>query len=174
MELKNIGAGASARIRRCIIGRSSPASDPAVAFNRCGIIRPIALSQRYSKRNSTVWTRKTWKAGGVYVISEAANMPSTPEAIDIFLDAGILYGLGKAANAGGVAVSGLEMAKNSERLSWTRERFDSQLQRIMRTHPSHFVASGRVLRRASNYVVGANCAGFRSRSRTTTLDQGLV
>ena len=72
---------------------------------------------------------------GVYVVAEGANMPSTVDAVNQFLDAKILYGPGKAANAGGVAVSGLEMAQNSMRYSWTREEVDDRLQLIMRQHP---------------------------------------
>ena len=74
---------------------------------------------------------KTLVANGVIAISEGANMPTTPEAIKVFQDAKILYAPGKASNAGGVAVSGLEMTQNSERLNWSREEVDSKLHSIM-------------------------------------------
>ena len=76
-------------------------------------------------------TQKTLVANGVIAISEGANMPTTPEAIKVFQDAKILYAPGKASNAGGVAVSGLEMTQNSERLNWSREEVDSKLHSIM-------------------------------------------
>ncbi|MCO6450948.1 MAG: NADP-specific glutamate dehydrogenase [Caldilineales bacterium] len=110
---------------------------------------------------------------GVYVISEGANMPSTPDAIDIFLDAGILYGLGKAANAGGVAVSGLEMSQNSQRLSWSREEVDGYLHRIMKSIHSTSLEAAERYGSPGNYVVGANCAGF-VKVANAMLDQGLV
>ena len=74
-------------------------------------------------------------AGGVYVVSEGANMPTVPEGVEKFIADGILYGPGKAANAGGVAVSGLEMSQNAERLAWTREQVDERLHHIMHRDP---------------------------------------
>ena len=87
-------------------------------------------------------------------------MPSTPEAVDVFLEHKILFGPGKAANAGGVAVSGLEMSQNSLRLSWTREEVDQRLQGIMKAiHQASFDAAERY-GTPGNYVNGANIAGF--------------
>lgn len=110
---------------------------------------------------------------GVYLVSEGANMPSVPDAIDIFLDHKILYGLGKAANAGGVAVSGLEMAQNSQRLSWTRAEVDAKLHSIMKSIHRTSLAAAERYGAPGNYVVGANCAGF-VKVADAMLDQGLV
>ena len=93
-------------------------------------------------------------------MSEGANMPSTPEAVKKFIDAKILYAPGKAANAGGVATSGLEMAQNSQKLSWTAEEVDSKLRGIMENIHAKCVEYGRVSPDFVNYVKGANVAGF--------------
>ncbi len=110
---------------------------------------------------------------GVFVVSEGANMPSTPEAMDAFLDQGILYGPAKAANAGGVAVSGLEMSQNSERLAWTNEEVDQRLFGIMKSihQTCHSVAEE--YGTPGNYVNGANIGGFL-KVADAMLDQGLV
>ena len=112
-------------------------------------------------------------ANGVYLVSEGANMPSTPEAVDQFIDQQILYGPGKAANAGGVAVSGLEMAQNSMRLAWPREEVDSRLKHIMESIHRTCVDASRGYGAEGNYVVGANIAGF-IKVVNAMLDQGLV
>jgi glutamate dehydrogenase (NADP+) len=109
---------------------------------------------------------------GVYVVSEGANMPSTPDAINIFLDKKILYGPGKAANAGGVATSGLEMSQNSLRLSWSREEVDQRLHGIMKAIHSQCVEYGKN-GNYINYVNGANVAGF-IKVANAMLDQGVV
>jgi glutamate dehydrogenase (NADP+) len=111
--------------------------------------------------------------GGVNLISEGANMPSTPEAVDIFLDKGLLYGPGKAANAGGVAVSGLEMAQNSMRLAWTREEMDNRLQMIMASIHKTCMETAEQYGTPGNYVNGANIAGF-VKVADAMLDQGMV
>jgi glutamate dehydrogenase (NADP+) len=97
---------------------------------------------------------------GVTLVAEGANMPSTPEAVDRFLDAGILYGPSKAANAGGVAVSGLEMSQNADHLSWTHEEVDVRLQRLMQTIHARVRAAAADYGHPGNYVVGANIAAF--------------
>ncbi len=97
---------------------------------------------------------------GVIAVSEGANMPSTPEAVKIFQDNKILYCPGKASNAGGVAVSGLEMSQNSERLHWTREEVDNYLHRIMNDIHENCVKYGTQADGYINYVKGANVAGF--------------
>jgi glutamate dehydrogenase (NADP+) len=99
-------------------------------------------------------------SNGCKVISEGANMPSTPEAIEVYLENKILYGPGKAANAGGVAVSGLEMAQNSMRLPWSREEVDSRLQQIMKNIHETCVKFGTEKDGNVNYVKGANIGGF--------------
>ncbi|MFW6369555.1 MAG: NADP-specific glutamate dehydrogenase [Myxococcota bacterium] len=109
---------------------------------------------------------------GVYVVSEGANMPTTPDGVGVFLDAKILFGPGKAANAGGVAVSGLEMSQNSQRLSWTREEVDSRLKGIMKAIHEQCVTHG-TNGNFVNYVDGANIAGF-IKVADAMLDQGVV
>jgi glutamate dehydrogenase/leucine dehydrogenase len=109
---------------------------------------------------------------GCICVSEGANMPSTPEAIEVYLDSKILYGPGKAANAGGVATSGLEMSQNSLRLSWTREEVDERLHGIMKAihkQCTEFGKEGNFV----NYVDGANIGGF-VKVADSMLDQGIV
>ncbi len=116
---------------------------------------------------------KTMLDNGVYVVSEGANMPTVPEGVNMFVDKGILYGLGKAANAGGVAVSGLEMAQNSMRYAWTREEVDSRLQLIMKSIHSACVDTAERFGQPGNYVAGANIAGFL-KVADSMIDQGVV
>ncbi len=110
---------------------------------------------------------------GVYVVSEGANMPTTPEGVKLFLDKGILYGPGKAANAGGVAVSGLEMSQNSMRFSWSREEVDKKLQSIMKDIHTACVDAADRFGTPGNYVNGANIAGF-IKVADAMMDQGIV
>ena len=99
-------------------------------------------------------------ANGCICVSEGANMPTTPEAIEVFTKAKILFAPGKASNAGGVATSGLEMSQNSLRLSWTREEVDQRLQVIMADIHSACVEYGKDGDGYVDYVKGANIAGF--------------
>ncbi|OQX91636.1 MAG: glutamate dehydrogenase [candidate division Zixibacteria bacterium 4484_95] len=110
---------------------------------------------------------------GVYVVSEGANMPTTLEGVKLFLDAKILYGPGKAANAGGVATSGLEMSQNSLRLSWPREEVDERLHGIMRSIHKACMETAKEYGTPGNYVNGANIAGF-IKVADAMLDQGVV
>ena len=110
---------------------------------------------------------------GVYVVSEGANMPTTPEGVEVFLKEKILYGPGKAANAGGVAVSGLEMAQNSMRYSWTREEVDNRLRIIMNSIHKTCFDTAEKYGTPSNYVNGANIGGF-IKVADAMLDQGVV
>ncbi len=110
---------------------------------------------------------------GVVVVSEGANMPTVPEGVDIFLDNKLLYGPGKAANAGGVSVSGLEMTQNSMRLAWTREEVDNRLKMIMKAIHQACLEAAEQYGSPGNYVVGANIAGF-IKVVDAMLDQGLV
>jgi len=110
---------------------------------------------------------------GVFVVAEGANMPSTPDAIDIYLDRKILYAPGKAANAGGVAVSGLEMSQNSMRLAWSREEVDERLKGIMKNIHETCLGAAEEYDMAGNYVAGANIAGFM-KVVNAMLDQGVV
>jgi glutamate dehydrogenase (NADP+) len=110
---------------------------------------------------------------GVRLVCEGSNMPSTPEAVDIFIDSRILYAPSKAANAGGVAVSGLEMAQNSMRLNWPAEEVNSRLKMIMKSIHQTCLEAAEEYREPGNYVAGANIAGF-VKVVSAMLDQGLV
>jgi len=110
---------------------------------------------------------------GCYLVSEAANMPSVPAAVDLFLEKKILFGPGKAANAGGVATSGLEMSQNSMRLPWPREEVDSRLRHIMSTIFKNAWETADEYGQPGNLVVGANIAGF-VKVADAMLDQGVV
>ena len=110
---------------------------------------------------------------GCKLVAEGANMPSTPEAIDQYLEKKILYGPAKAANAGGVATSGLEMSQNSMRLSWTREEVDERLHNIMIAIHKHCYEAAQEYGQPGNLVMGANIAGF-VKVADAMLDQGLV
>jgi glutamate dehydrogenase (NADP+) len=110
---------------------------------------------------------------GCTVIAEGANMPSTPEAVDRFLAAKVLYGPGKAANAGGVATSGLEMSQNSIRLSWTREEVDARLKGIMQSIHAAAYKTAKDFGQPTNYVMGANIAGF-IKVADSMIDHGVV
>jgi glutamate dehydrogenase (NADP+) len=110
---------------------------------------------------------------GIYVVTEGANMPTTPDGVKLFLDAMILYGPAKAANAGGVAVSGLEMSQNSLRLTWTRDEVDERLFEIMKSIHKATVEAAETYGTPGNLVNGANIAGFL-KVADSMLDQGLV
>ena len=110
---------------------------------------------------------------GVYMVSEGANMPTTPEGVDIFLDNKILYAPGKAANAGGVAVSGLEMSQNSMRIKWSREDVEDKLKGIMKNIHQSCLSASEEYGTPGNYVNGANIAGF-IKVADSMMDQGIV
>jgi glutamate dehydrogenase (NADP+) len=135
---------------------------------KCDIALPSATQNEINGDDA-----KTLVKNGCYCVSEGANMPSTPEAIEVYLAAKILYGPGKAANAGGVATSGLEMSQNSMRLSWTSEEVDHRLHNIMISIHQNCVKYGTETDGFINYVKGANIAGF-VKVADAMLAQGLV
>lgn len=116
---------------------------------------------------------RTLVGNGCICVAEGANMPSTLEAVEVFLNAGILYGPGKAANAGGVATSGLEMSQNSMRLPWTRKEVDDRLLIIMKEIHATCVRYGKKPDGFINYVDGANIGGF-VKIANAMLAQGIV
>ncbi|MBN2539682.1 MAG: glutamate dehydrogenase, partial [Deltaproteobacteria bacterium] len=116
---------------------------------------------------------KNLVGNSVMLVSEGANMPTVPEGVETFVDAGILYAPGKAANAGGVSVSGLEMAQNSMRLSWDREEVDAYLKRIMKSIHTASVEAANEYGTPGNYVNGANIAGF-IKVAEAMMAQGIV
>ena len=137
-------------------------------FIPCGAAFPSATENEIDEGDA-----KTLIKNGCTVVSEGANMPSTPEAVNLFLKSKILYGPGKAANAGGVATSGLEMSQNSMRLRWNREEVDGRLHEIMKNIHAACVETAARFGVPGNYVAGANIAGF-TKVADSMLDQGVV
>jgi glutamate dehydrogenase (NADP+) len=135
---------------------------------KCDIALPSATQNEIDENDA-----KTLVANGCFAVSEGANMPSTPGAIEVFQKAKILYAPGKAANAGGVATSGLEMTQNSVRLSWTRDEVDAKLKDIMQNIHAQCVKYGTETDGYINYVKGANVAGFMKVAKTI-LSQGVL
>ena len=133
----------------------------------CDIALPCATQNEINVSDA-----KTLVKNGCKAVAEGANMPTEPDAVEVFQKAGILFGPGKAANAGGVAVSGLEMSQNSMRLSWTREEVDEKLHSIMKNIHAACVTHGKE-GDAVNYVKGANISGF-IKIADSMLDQGVV
>lgn len=137
----------------------------------CDCAFPSATQNELHKHDA-----KTLVANGCKLVSEGANMPSTPEAVEVFLANKLMYGPGKAANAGGVSTSGLEMSQNSIRLSWSREEVDSKLKGIMKAiHDNAKTQSDRFAEDKSfvNYVTGANIAGF-VKVADAMVEQGVI
>ncbi len=172
-RLKNIRRG---RIKECIDKYSEAVCievDTSLDYNplwdhKADCAFPCATQNEINEKDA-----QNLVNNGVTLVAEGANMPSTPEAINIFLDNKLLYAPGKASNAGGVAVSGLEMAQNSMRLNWPREEVDSRLKMIMKSiHQSCLDASAEY-GVPGNYMAGANIAGF-VKVVNAMLDQGLV
>lgn len=122
---------------------------------KCDIALPCATQNEINGESAQILVNN-----GCKVVSEGANMPSTPEAIETYLSNGLLYGPAKAANAGGVAVSGLEMSQNSERLSWTFEEVDNKLKGIMKSIFASCDSASKEFGMEGNYMAGANIAGF--------------
>jgi len=133
----------------------------------CDVALPCATQNELTGEDATALVRN-----GCISVGEGANMPSTPEAVDAFLGHRILFGPGKAANAGGVSVSGLEMSQNSMRLQWSTNEVDKRLHEIMKAIHNQCVRFGEQAGWI-NYVDGANIAGFRKVAEAM-LDQGLV
>ena len=137
-------------------------------FEKADIALPSATQNEINEEAA-----KALVANGVFAVSEGANMPTTPEAIKVFQDAKILYAPGKAANAGGVAVSGLEMSQNSERLKWSREEVDAKLHEIMNDIHANCVKYGTEADGYVNYGKGAHVAGFLKVAKAM-MAQGIV
>jgi len=173
MELKNIRRG---RIKEYTDKYKSAVYtpiDPKADFNplwnhKAACAFPSATQNEINGKDAANLLKN-----GVYVVSEGANMPSSIDAIDQFVDSKILYGPGKAANAGGVATSGLEMAQNSMRFGWTREEVDNRLHLIMKSIHQTCVDTADKFGTPGNYVNGANIGGFL-KVADSMIDQGLV
>ena len=134
----------------------------------CQVAMPSATQNEINGKDAALLVKN-----GCIAVGEGANMPTTPEGIKVFLDARIAYGPGKAANAGGVATSGLEMSQNSMRISWSREEVDTKLHGIMQAIHLNAWETSKEYGRAGDYVMGANIAGF-IKVADAMLAQGLV
>lgn len=165
MELKNVRRG---RIKEYADKYGCKYIDGKKPWDvKCDMAFPSATQNEIDGNDA-----KKLVKNGCVCIGEGANMPSTPEAIKVFMDAKILYAPGKAANAGGVATSGLEMSQNSQRLGWSREEVDEKLHQIMINIHESCVKYGKE-GKYINYVKGANIAGF-VKVADAMLDQGVV
>ena len=137
-------------------------------FVPCDVALPCATQNEVDGDDAQMLVKN-----GCSVVSEGANMPTTLDGVGVFLQRKILYGPGKAANAGGVATSGLEMSQNSLRLSWTREEVDQRLHTIMKNIHGACVDTAKEYGEAGNYVLGANISGFM-KVANSMIDQGIV
>ncbi|MDR3261277.1 MAG: NADP-specific glutamate dehydrogenase [Tannerella sp.] len=135
---------------------------------KCDIALPSATQNELTGNDA-----RTLLANGCIAVSEGANMPSTPEAIEAFLEAGILYAPGKAANAGGVSVSGLEMSQNAMKLTWSKDEVDEKLKGIMNSIHEQCLKYGTLENGTVNYVKGANIAGFMKVAKAM-MAQGIL
>ena len=173
MELKNVRRGRikeyTEKYKNAVYTQIDPKADSNPLWNhkaQCAF--PSATQNEINGKDAQNLIKN-----GVYVVSEGANMPTTLDGVKLFLDKKILYGPGKAANAGGVAVSGLEMTQNSMRLPWNREEVDNRLQMIMKEIHSTCVQMADRFGTPGNYVNGANIGGFL-KVADAMMDQGVV
>ena len=135
---------------------------------KCDVALPCATQNELDKAAAELLVKN-----GVYAVAEGANMPSTPDAVEVFQSNGVLFAPGKAANAGGVATSALEMSQNSMRLSWTFEEVDQKLQGIMVNIFNNIADAAKRYGVEGNYVAGANIAGFE-KVANAMLAQGVI
>ncbi|HAU37897.1 MAG TPA: NADP-specific glutamate dehydrogenase [Phycisphaerales bacterium] len=134
----------------------------------CDVALPSATQNEIDGKSAAILVKN-----GCVAVGEGANMPSTPEAVDVFLDGGVSFGPAKAANAGGVATSALEMSQNSMRLDWTFEEVDARLKQIMNAVYDQCTAASEEFSKAGNLVAGANIAGFMKVAKAM-MAQGIV
>jgi glutamate dehydrogenase (NADP+) len=166
MELKNVRRGRISEYAKKFGCEYVAGKRPWVT--KCDCAFPSATQNEIDGNDAT-----TLLKNGCKLVAEGANMPSTPEAIDQYLKAKIMYGPGKAANAGGVATSGLEMSQNSQRLMWTREEVDARLKGIMQAIHAAAFSTAKDFGEPTNYVMGANIAGFM-KVADSMIDMGVV
>ena len=173
MELKNVRRGRIKEFADKYKSATYVPMDPKLNYNplwthKADCAFPSATQNEINKQDAENLVKN-----GVYCVAEGANMPTTNEGVNVFLNAKILYGPGKAANAGGVATSGLEMSQNGMRLQWGREEVDRRLHEIMKNIHRTCVETAATYGVPGNYVVGANIGGFL-KVANAMLDQGLV
>ncbi|HKM51339.1 MAG TPA: glutamate dehydrogenase, partial [Candidatus Bathyarchaeia archaeon] len=173
LELKNVRRGRIKEYTDKFKSAKYYSADPKLDYNPLWNIKAQCAFPSATQNEINAKDAANLLKNGVYVVSEGANMPSTLDAAKMFLDRKILYGPAKAANAGGVATSGLEMSQNSLRLSWSREEVDSRLHDIMvKIHKNCYDTAQR-FGTPGNLVNGANIAGFL-KVADAMMDQGLV
>jgi glutamate dehydrogenase (NADP+) len=173
LDLKNVRRGRIKEYADKFKGVTYTPLTPGLDHNPLWDIKADCAFPSATQNEINAKDAKNLVKNGVYVVAEGANMPTTPEGVDIFLDAKILFAPGKAANAGGVATSGLEMCQNSMRLSWAREEVDKRLHQIMKNIHKTCVESAAAYGTPGNYVNGANIGGFLKIARAM-MEQGLV
>jgi glutamate dehydrogenase (NADP+) len=173
MDLKNVRRGRIKEYVDKFKGAVYTATDPAADANPIWTYKADCAFPSATQNEIGEQDAQHLLANGVYVVSEGANMPTVLGGVRQFIDAKILYGPGKAANAGGVATSGLEMSQNHMRLSWTREEVDERLHRIMTAIHKACWETAAEFGTPGNYVNGANIAGFL-KVADSMMDQGLV
>lgn len=172
MELKNVRRGRINEYAEKFSSAKYTAIDPSADFNPLWDHKAECAFPSATQNEINAKDAQNLINNGVYVVAEGANMPTVPDGVDVFLQNKILYGPGKAANAGGVAVSGLEMSQNSMRYSWSREEVDNKLHGIMKSIHQACVEAGEKYNCQGNYVNGANIAGF-VKVADTMLDHGI-
>jgi glutamate dehydrogenase (NADP+) len=173
MNLKNVRRGRIKEYADKYKGAVFTAASPSQDHNPLWIHKADCAFPSATQNEINAKDAQTLVRNGVTVVCEGANMPTTPEGVAVFVESRILYGPGKAANAGGVAVSGLEMAQNSMRYNWTREEVDERLQMIMKNIHRSCIEAGERFGTPGNYVNGANIAGFL-KVADAMMDQGVV
>jgi glutamate dehydrogenase (NADP+) len=173
MDLKNERRGRIREYSDHFAGVTFTPADPASDHNELWSIPAHCAFPSATQNEIGAKDAANLLNGGVYVVSEGANMPTVPEGIAEFLRAGILFGPGKAANAGGVAVSGLEMSQDAVGISWPREEVDARLKDIMKAIHQQCWETAEEYGTPGNYVNGANIAGF-VKVADAMMDQGVV
>ena len=173
MDLKNTRRGRIMEYAERFSTATFTPVDPSRSYNPLWAVPAQAAFPSATQNEINAEDAGSLLANGTYIVAEGANMPTVTEGVERFVDARILYGPGKAANAGGVAVSGLEMSQNSERRGWTRETVDDRLHTIMIAIHNNCRATAEEYDVPGNYVHGANIAGFR-KVANAMLAQGIV
>jgi glutamate dehydrogenase (NADP+) len=173
LELKNVRRGRIREYADRFKGALYTSVDPKLGYHPLWAIKAHCAFPSATQNEINGVDASNLLKAGVYAVSEGANMPTTLDGVAKFLDAGILYAPGKASNAGGVATSGLEMAQNSMRMSWTREEVDQRLHHIMKSIHKNCADTATAFGTPGNYVNGANIAGFL-KVADAMMDQGLV
>ena len=173
MDLKNVRRGRISEYVERFPGSQYKEVDPNFAYNPlwavpCDCAFPSATQNEINGKDA-----ENLIQGGCRLVAEGSNMPTTPDGVEKFLAAKILYGPAKAANAGGVATSGLEMSQNSMRLNWLREEVDNRLHQIMIAIHKTCKETAEMFGASGNYMIGANIGGFL-KVASAMLDQGLV